>query len=137
MSAPDERMPAPGEQYDLPIARREYFSIGDVCSLTGLRAHVLRYWEEQFPVLRPQKSRGGNRVFQAKDVELILLIKRLLHQERYTVEGARQRLDALQRSGDLAPAPLGREERALLADMKAELREILDVLTPPTPTKDE
>ena len=112
-----------------PIAKKAYYSIGEVCDLTGLKPHVLRYWETQFDVLSPTKNRAGNRVFRPKEIELILLVKHLLYEEKYTIEGARKQLQEMRRSGELA------EERAevvspeFLAGMKEELAELLDVLT--------
>lgn len=85
-------LPAPGQQF---------FSIGEVCSLTQLKPHVLRYWESQFRLLNPAKNRSGNRVYRAREVELIMLVKHLLYTEKYTIEGARQRLDRFRRTGDL------------------------------------
>ena len=114
------------------IARKAYYSIGDVCELTGLKPHVLRYWETQFEVLKPNKNRAGNRVYRPKDIEVIVLVKRLLYDEKYTIEGARQKLLELRRGGDL------QEEREevlrpeFLAHMKRELRELLAVLSLPT-----
>ena len=75
-----------------PIAKKMYYSIGEVCALTGLKPHVLRYWESQFAVLNPTKNRAGNRVYRSKEIETILLVKHLLYDEKYTIEGANQRL---------------------------------------------
>jgi DNA-binding transcriptional MerR regulator len=75
-----------------PIARKVYYSIGEVCDLTGLKPHVLRYWETQFEVLNPTKNRAGNRVYRSKDIELVLLVKHLLYEKKYTIEGANKRL---------------------------------------------
>ncbi len=72
---------------------QEFFSIGEVCELTDLKPHVLRYWEGQFRFLHPAKNRSGNRVYSRREVELILLVKHLLYTEKYTIEGARQKLD--------------------------------------------
>jgi len=116
---------------DEHIARKEYYSIGDVCDLTGLRPHVLRYWESQFELLRPNKNRAGNRVFRPKDIELILLVKRLLYDEKYTIEGARQQLQEMWSSGELTDETHGVLDPDFFAGMKADLREILDVLSPP------
>jgi len=74
-----------------PIAKKAYYSIGEVCDLTGLKPHVLRYWETQFEVLSPTKNRAGNRVFRPKEIELVLLVKHLLYDEKYTIEGAKSR----------------------------------------------
>src|SRR5947209_19999551 len=79
---------------------QEFFSIGEVCELTGLKAHVLRYWESQFRFLSPAKNRSGNRVYQRREVELIMLVKHLLYDEKYTIEGARQKVDEHGKGGD-------------------------------------
>src|SRR4051794_34511745 len=71
---------------------QEYFSIGEVCQLTDLKPHVLRYWESQFRILNPAKNRSGNRVYARREVELVLLVKHLLYAEKFTIDGARQRL---------------------------------------------
>jgi len=113
------------------IVKRAYFSIGEVCDLTGLKPHVLRYWETQFDVLRPTKNRAGNRVFRPKDVELILLVKNLLYDQRYTIEGANQKLLDMRKEGKLE----GSQQEVLgpefLASMKQELEQLAHTLTPP------
>ena len=114
-----------------PIARKEYYSISEVCDLVGLRPHVLRYWESQFPVLNPSKNRSGNRVYLRREIKLVMLVKQLLYTEKYTIEGARQKLDQLRKGGELpdeATAALDREMVRLLRD---ELREVCEVLTVP------
>ena len=83
---------------------QEFYSIGEVCTLTELKPHVLRYWESQFKVLSPAKNRSGNRVYARKEVELILLVKQLLYAEKYTIDGARQKLDEHRKGGTLRPA---------------------------------
>lgn len=83
---------------------REFFSIGDVCELTELKPHVLRYWESQFKFLSPAKNRSGNRVYTRREVELVLLVKHLLYTEKYTIEGARQKVEEHRRSGGVKPA---------------------------------
>ena len=83
---------------------QEFYSIGEVCALTDLKPHVLRYWESQFKVLSPAKNRSGNRVYARKEVELILLVKHLLYTEKFTIDGARQKLDAHRKGGSLRPA---------------------------------
>ena len=80
---------------------QEFFSIGEVCELTGLKPHVLRYWESQFRFLSPAKNRSGNRVYQRREVELIMLVKHLLYDEKYTIEGARQKVDEHRKQGEL------------------------------------
>jgi len=120
-----------------PIAKKAYYSIGEVCDLTGLKPHVLRYWETQFEVLSPTKNRAGNRVFRPKEIELILLVKHLLYEEKYTIEGAGKRLLEMRKSGELAEERQDILEPEVLAGMKAELQALKDVLTPGTPLSDD
>lgn len=120
---------------EAPVARKEYYSIGEVCDLVGLKPHVLRYWESQFPALSPAKNRSGNRVYLRKEVKLILLVKELLYTEGYTIQGAKRKLEQLRRGGELAETAgraLDREMAALLRD---ELKELLDILTPAGPAE--
>ena len=117
---------------DERIARKEYYAIGEVCDLTGLKPHVLRYWESQFEVLRPNKNRAGNRVFRPKDIELILLVKHLLYDEKFTIEGARRKLEEMKRAGELGEGRQGVLAPEFLAGMKADLKALLEVLTPPS-----
>jgi DNA-binding transcriptional MerR regulator len=114
-----------------PIAKKAYYSIGEVCDLTGLKDHVLRYWETQFDVLNPTKNRAGNRVYRPKEIELVLLVKHLLYEEKYTIEGARKKLQEMRKAGELADERQEILEPEVVAGMKAELKELLDVLTPP------
>ncbi len=119
-----------------PIAPKEYYSISEVCEMVGLKPHVLRYWESQVPVLNPSKNRSGNRVYQRKEIKLVLLVQHLLYKEKYTIEGARQKLDQLRRggkAGELAQATssaVNAEMRKLLRD---ELTQLLEVLSPRAP----
>ena len=84
-----------------PIPAKRYFTIGEVSELCGVKPHVLRYWESQFRILNPAKNRSGNRVYARREVELVLLVKHLLYTEKYTIDGARQKLDAERRGGAL------------------------------------
>ncbi len=72
----------------MPHPVQQFFSIGEARSLTELKPHVLRYWESQFRFLSPAKNRSGNRVYKAREVELIMLVKHLLYTEKFTIEGA-------------------------------------------------
>src|SRR5258708_12988634 len=74
------------------IPDKLYFKIGEVSELLGVEAYVLRYWETEFPVLSPKKSGTGHRLYRRKDVELLLRIKHLLYDKRFTIKGARQSL---------------------------------------------
>jgi len=120
-----------------PIARKAYYSIGEVCDLAGLKPHVLRYWETQFEVLHPNKNRAGNRVYRPKDIEVVLLVKHLLYDEKFTIEGARQRLLDLRREGDLEEERQVVLEPEFLATMKSELQSLMELLTVPPAEDDE
>ncbi len=74
------------------IPEKLFFKIGEVCELAGVQAHVLRYWESEFPMLAPQKNRAGQRVYRKRDVEIALRVKELLYEEQYTIAGAKKRL---------------------------------------------
>jgi DNA-binding transcriptional MerR regulator len=115
------------------IIKKAYYSIGEVCDLTSLKPHVLRYWETQFDILRPTKNRAGNRVFRPKDIELVLLVKNLLYAQKYTIEGANQKLLDMRKDGKLE----GGQHEVLgpdfLVSMKLELEQLAKVLTPGEP----
>jgi len=74
------------------IPEKLYFKIGEVCDLVGVQAHVLRYWETEFPQLSPQKNRSGQRSYRRRDVEISLRIKELLYDDMFTIAGARKKL---------------------------------------------
>lgn len=112
-----------------------YFRVGEVSRLVGVPAYVLRFWESEFPALAPRKTGRGHRLFRRKDVELLLQIKHLLYEKRYTIEGARQMLKA----GSKKPAKpakqgarqeslFGATQPAALDDIRAELKAILKLL---------
>jgi len=105
------------------VPDRLYFKIGEVAKLVGVKPYVLRYWETEFSVLRPGKTRARHRLYRRKDVETLLEIRRLLYAERYTIEGAKRRL---RESGRLADEALaGRDgEAATLARVREELLEL-------------
>ena len=111
-NASSRERPAP-TAVELPseVPDRLYFRIGEVSAITGVPPYVLRYWESEFPALQPRKSGGGQRLYRKRDVAMILEIKRLLYQERYTVAGARRRLTE-------------REERARRLEARATLQRL-------------
>ncbi|MDQ1558022.1 MAG: hypothetical protein QOD32_1082 [Pyrinomonadaceae bacterium] len=74
------------------IPEKLFFKIGEVCDITGVQAHVLRYWESEFPMLAPQKNRAGQRTYRKRDVEMALRIKELLYEDQYTIAGAKKKL---------------------------------------------
>ncbi len=133
------------------IPDRLYFKIGDVARICGVEAYVLRFWESQFPQLKPNKSGAGQRLYRRKDVELVLKIKHLVHTEGYTLSGARQALEQAHtrksppteqhsKLPQLAVVPAqpastrSRDEAAAtIAHARNELREIAGMLASPEP----
>ena len=116
---------------DEPIAKKAYYSIGEVCDLTGLKPHVLRYWETQFELLHPTKNRAGNRVYRPKEIELILLVKHLLYERKFTIDGARQRLLDMRKGGEIAEGRKDAANRDFLEGLKRELLQVKEVLAAP------
>jgi DNA-binding transcriptional MerR regulator len=113
------------------IPDKLYFKIGEVSEILGVEPYVLRYWETEFPQLMPKKSGSGHRLFRRKDVELLLRIKHLLYEKRYTIEGARQTLQTEGRSSK--PRAPKRSQQELFSDdplpeIRRELGEILQLL---------
>jgi DNA-binding transcriptional MerR regulator len=101
---------------------RRYFRIGEASRIIGVEPYVLRYWESEFPQIRPQRAGSNQRTYQRKDLETLLEIKRLLYDEKMTIEGAKQRL---KQDG----ANKVSVERQLVQNIKSELGEILKILT--------
>ena len=134
---------------DMPvIPDRLYFKIGDVARICGIETYVLRFWETQFPQLKPNKSGTGQRLYRRRDVELALDIQRLVHKEGYTISGARQALEGgVKRVPAPAqpvsepvtePPPMMQQRsdamKAALTQARSELREISELLANPQPT---
>lgn len=111
---------------DEPV--QEFYSIGEVCELTGLKPHVLRYWESQFRFLNPAKNRSGNRVYQRREIELITLVKHLLYTEKYTIEGARHKVDQHRKKGDVRPAARSALDNETIDMLESELKELYSFL---------
>ncbi len=107
---------------------QEFYSIGEVCELTELKPHVLRYWESQFKLLNPAKNRSGNRVYARREVELILLVKHLLYTEKYTIDGARQKLDEHRKGGSLRTTARAALEVQAIESLERELLELQALL---------
>ncbi|MEO7102204.1 MAG: MerR family transcriptional regulator [Gemmatimonadaceae bacterium] len=110
------------------IPVREFFSIGDVCDLTDLKPHVLRYWESQFRFLHPAKNRSGNRVYQRREVELIMLVKDLLYVDKYTIEGARARVEEFRKNGELKTAARDALEASTVDSLESDLQKVVAAL---------
>ena len=109
-------------------AVQEFFSIGEVCTLTDLKPHVLRSWESQFRFLNPAKNRSGNRVYQRREIELIMLVKHLLYTEKYTIDGARQKVDEHRKGGELRAASRAALDVQALEALEQELESLLAAL---------
>ncbi|MBX3175707.1 MAG: MerR family transcriptional regulator [Gemmatimonadaceae bacterium] len=107
---------------------REFFSIGDVCEMTELKPHVLRYWESQFKFLSPAKNRSGNRVYTRREVELVMLVKHLLYTEKYTIEGAKQKVDEQRKGGGIKPAARQGLDAETVIQLEKDLQGILEIL---------
>jgi DNA-binding transcriptional MerR regulator len=112
------------------IPDKLFFRIGEVSTMLALEAYVLRYWETEFPSLSPKKSGTGHRLYRRKDVELLLKIKHLLYEKRFTIDGARQYLQAEAKAANLKDSK--QEQQVLFQDplpeIRRELAEILKML---------
>ena len=116
---------------EVVIPDKLYFRIGEVSRLCRLPAYVLRFWETEFPQLRPIKSGTGQRMYRRRDVENVLVIKRLLYEEGFTIAGARQQLRAETKAGKEQPAlPFSRKaSQEGLLSVRQGLKEILGILS--------
>ncbi len=111
---------------ELPSAKR-YFRIGEVSKITGVKPHVLRYWETEFGIVSPDKTRSNHRIYDREDLALIMEIKRLLYDERYTIIGAKKRIREIKREKKQLDIPFS-EQGDIMATIKAELEEIREIL---------
>jgi|SRR5215469_15193247 len=113
------------------IPDKLYFKIGEVSEILGVEPYVLRYWETEFSQLAPKKSGTGHRLYRRRDVELLVRIKHLLYEKRFTIEGARQSLRGTALSAKTAEAPPGQQSlfpEDPLPDIRKELASILEIL---------
>jgi len=123
--------------------KKLYYSISEVSRITSLKKYILRYWETEFPELSPAKNRGGNRIYKLDDIKTIFLIKKLLYQEKYTIEGAKQKLKAIRKSKEdpqlhMSFAELRRDDALLEVKKRLiELREFLQQKSAAPPSKEE
>ncbi|UCE03220.1 MAG: MerR family transcriptional regulator [Candidatus Latescibacterota bacterium] len=114
----------------MTIPNKLYFSISEVAEMTGVKPHVLRYWESEFPDLRPKKNRAGNRSYREKDIKMVMTIRDLLYQQGYTIQGARMQLkervtrreEPAARVATAVVAPVQGDD--VLRELKRELQEI-------------
>ena len=113
----------PGNNDELPaIPGKRYFTIGEVSDLCAVKPHVLRYWEQEFPQLKPVKRRGNRRYYQRQDVLIIRQIRSLLYDEGFTIGGARQRL-----TGDTAKSDVTQSQQ-IIKQLRLELEQVLKIL---------
>ncbi len=116
------------------IPDRMYFRIGDVAEIAGVQPYVLRFWEKEFDFLAPIKNAAGQRLYRKGDVESVLLIKRLLYLERYSIEGAKKRIKEMRKQGGLTEA---KKERVVMDEhkidclhqVKEELRSLIELVS--------
>ncbi|MCC6291961.1 MAG: MerR family transcriptional regulator [Bryobacterales bacterium] len=131
--------PAPQAGSTPEIPDKLYFRIGEVSHLAGVEPYVLRYWESEFPSLAPKKSGTGHRLYRRKDVEMVLELKRLLYEKRFTIEGARLYLDQNKKKATIKTAPVPKSQGDLfapppaaatdLSGIRKELAEIVKLLS--------
>ena len=109
--------------------KKLYYSISEVSKIAGLKQYVLRFWETEFADLKPAKNRAGNRIYRLSDIKLIFLIKKLLYEDKYTIEGARQKLKMLSqiKSSQMAMS-FQQSKEDLVSSLKKDLQEVLDIL---------
>lgn len=113
----------PGNNSELPpIPGKRYFTIGEVSDLCGVKPHVLRYWEQEFPQLKPVKRRGNRRYYQRQDVLVIRQIRSLLYEQGFTIGGARNRLQGDEARDDLTQA------QQIVRQIRGELEDVLRIL---------
>ena len=110
--------------------RKMYYSISEVSNLTGLKAHILRFWESEFPMLRPRKNRAGNRAYTERDIRIVQAVKRLLYDEKYTIDGAKSRL---KQEPHLYEAQLSlpfkaEEKKTDLSEIRSDLVKLMDIV---------
>jgi DNA-binding transcriptional MerR regulator len=113
----------PSNNSELPaIPGKRYFTIGEVSELCGVKPHVLRYWEQEFPQLKPVKRRGNRRYYQRQDVLVIRQIRGLLYEQGFTIGGARNRLQGEEAREDVS------QSQQIVHQLRIELEEILRIL---------
>ena len=115
---------------DTPIPEKLYFKIKEVSEITGVEPYILRYWESEFNIIKPSRTKSKQRLYRRKDLELILEIKKLLYEDQFTIAGAKKKLKKSNphEGRDCQPTLLNGEHKNLLKDIKKELNIIKDIL---------
>lgn len=118
-----------GNNSELPaIPAKRYFTIGEVSDLCAVKPHVLRYWEQEFPMLKPVKRRGNRRYYQRKEVLLIRQIRHLLYEQGYTISGARAQLGGQSSAAETTAAVVQQDDQQVIQSMRKELEDLLKLL---------
>lgn len=102
-----------------------YYSISEVARITRLEPYVLRFWEKEFPMLKPRKNRGGNRIYQKNDIELVNQIKHLLYNENYTIEGARNRLKGIKPTPEKKELVASARYKTIVGEIRKDIEDLL------------
>ncbi|MGC2063638.1 MAG: MerR family transcriptional regulator [Thermodesulfovibrionales bacterium] len=116
----------------LPLPDKLFYKIGEVSRITGIESYVLRYWETEFPFLKPRKNKSGQRVYTKKELELILQVKKMLYQERYTIEGVRKRFgEGVMITAEVRTIPeskpkVSRSQQDVIGFVRKKLQDILN-----------
>ncbi len=133
MKNPASQGSVPGPSPSLPAGMPEkiYYKIGEVCDITEVPSHVLRFWEKQFPQLAPNKTQSGHRLYKKRDIQTVLQIKNLLYDRKFTIRGAREFLSSSVPATSLPPAP--QEPGARLGRLKEGLLRLSALLHRPVP----
>ena len=130
-SAARKRISGESVEQASAFPQKLYYKIGEVGEITGIPSHVLRFWEKQFQQLAPNKTRSGHRLYKKRDIQVILHIKDLLYNKRYTIKGARESLSSWREAGEQQAVPSGSGE--LLGRLREGLQRILEIVERPNP----
>ena len=112
-----------------PADEKLYYSISEVSRMTGLEAYVLRFWEKEFPILKPRKNRGGSRMYTRRDIEIVNRIKHLRTREKLTIAGTRAKLMMKRPSEDKTQVQSAAKAQTLIGQMRREIEELLELFS--------
>jgi len=114
-----------GEFLKKELPFKLFYKIGEVSKILGVNTYVLRFWETEFPFLKPKKSKGGQRLYTKREIEILILIKKMLYEEKYTIEGVRKKLNKIYNTSGSQMD----NKKEIIERVKIKLREILDILS--------
>lgn len=120
----------PQQRNNITVSEKLFYRIGEVSRITGLEPYILRYWETEFPFLRPRKSSSGHRIYTKREIELIFTIKKLLYEEKYTIEGVRKKFGIIKKTGEnISEKKVDSDEvKERLKKIKLRLQNMLELL---------